>query len=614
MAARPTANLVENARHLSDDELRSRLIAYGLEVGPVTASTRSFYERKLAQCFAPISEREEKPPSVAEPIETQAKSVPESPSVYYGVRLPRNDEGEGNFERVYVSHVDAHEAARRVKGARFKGFLTRAEAMAYAQTTEPTTDPVASEEKNAYKSPTPQQLTELRMSVQEDNFSKFSRMVDENPRFLIGSGDTPVAIHLGPHWNALHVMSIFDRTEMAQFLVNILKSDAFWKKILPDDDVESRERRKAFLIDLYLNMPDKTNCETPLLLASKFGCVAMVKFLLSQASLNVNCRNAHGQTAIDLAAMRCKDDGSHNLLKKELFKREIRQLLTDNVYVPLYRSLDNTTLPLIGQPWSPDPKHSPIRIARNNSARRGGPIVVSHGEELFSGGGDSSSSGRTVQSSPTTVCAYAGPMSAEKAQLLYKDWSSPVRGRSREEINIRRSDSERGMERIGRRLAHTKGVPWVEYWPFLDDYVDLLTPGGLQALEEYFTKQWDCTDVEDPLAEQLAQLSLSPSFITGKEPSKMDQDVLNALGNRSIQEDLYPNVSKWKKLVLGYSNEERQRWSTPRRKVSRRLTETREMMSPVLAKLKPSQSPLVSHSSYQAPPPSRIAKKLNYDV
>ena len=66
-----------------------------------------------------------------------------------------------------------------------------------------------------------------------------------------------------------------------------------------------------------------------------------------------------------------------------------------------------------------------------------------------------------------------------------------------------------------RRLAHTKGVPWVEYWPFLDDYVDLLTPGGLQALEEYFTKQWDCTDVEDPLAEQLAQLSLSPSFITG---------------------------------------------------------------------------------------------------
>ena len=258
MAARPTANLVENARHLSDDELRSRLIAYGLEVGPVTASTRSFYERKLAQCFAPISEREEKPPSVAEPIETQAKSVPESPSVYYGVRLPRNDEGEGNFERVYVSHVDAHEAARRVKGARFKGFLTRAEAMAYAQTTEPTTDPVASEEKNAYKSPTPQQLTELRMSVQEDNFSKFSRMVDENPRFLIGSGDTPVAIHLGPHWNALHVMSIFDRTEMAQFLVNILKSDAFWKKILPDDDVESRERRKAFLIDLYLNMPDKT--------------------------------------------------------------------------------------------------------------------------------------------------------------------------------------------------------------------------------------------------------------------------------------------------------------------------------------------------------------------
>lgn len=41
-----------------------------------------------------------------------------------------------------------------------------------------------------------------------------------------------------------------------------------------------------------------------------------------------------------------------------------------------------------------------------------------------------------------------------------------------------------------RELAQEWKVPWKEYWPFLDSYVDLNSPEGLQKLEDYLRKRF----------------------------------------------------------------------------------------------------------------------------
>ena len=49
----------------------------------------------------------------------------------------------------------------------------------------------------------------------------------------------------------------------------------------------------------------------------------------------------------------------------------------------------------------------------------------------------------------------------------------------------------RGLESQCRAAAHKTGTSWREYWPFLNDYIDLQSPQGLEALEEYLSKKYE---------------------------------------------------------------------------------------------------------------------------
>ncbi len=53
---------------------------------------------------------------------------------------------------------------------------------------------------------------------------------------------------------------------------------------------------------------------------------------------------------------------------------------------------------------------------------------------------------------PQLSRALAGPMSPKEAKHFYQEWRSPGRGsdRQRDMARIKRTDSDRGMERIGR--------------------------------------------------------------------------------------------------------------------------------------------------------------------
>ena len=62
--------------------------------------------------------------------------------------------------------------------------------------------------------------------------------------------------------------------------------------------------------------------------------------------------------------------------------------------------------------------------------------------------------------SPVMSGAIAGPMSPLQAQSFYKEWRSPSNRKEWEEAtNVKRSDPDRGMERIGRYCVHCRRRP-----------------------------------------------------------------------------------------------------------------------------------------------------------
>lgn len=157
----------------------------------------------------------------------------------------------------------------------------------------------------------------------------------------------------------------------------------------------------------------------------------------------------------------------------------------------MFRSPGNATPPLVGQPWSPDPTHSPVLIATRR-IHLPGPPLVSTDPRVQSPRRDLSAT--NIFDSPLNVRAFAGPMSSSKASQFRREWRSPVSSlpcptQRRQLASIRRGDSERGLERVGRDLAHRENLKWSEYWDFLGCYTDLSTSAGLDVLEKYFAER-----------------------------------------------------------------------------------------------------------------------------
>ena len=90
-------------------------------------------------------------------------------------------------------------------------------------------------------------------------------------------------------------------------------------------------------------------------------------------------------------------------------------------YVPVLRTEDNSTPPRLGHP-----------------------VTLGQLDDL-----ESQTDGCEL---PEMSNGLAGPMSPSDAKQFYQEWRSPSRGSSegKELARIKRSDSERGLERVGR--------------------------------------------------------------------------------------------------------------------------------------------------------------------
>ncbi|ALC49817.1 l-1-G0222 [Drosophila busckii] len=159
-------------------------------------------------------------------------------------------------------------------------------------------------ERPPFRAPSKQELVEFRKQIEAGNYERVKRIVWDNPRFLISSGDTPTSLKEGYRYNAMHICAQCNQAHVAELILKIISDRAFTqlyagKKSSSDMCATLNEK----LLDYYLNMPEKGRSETPLHFAVKNGHVAVVEVLTSYPQCKLLANN-EGKEPKDIICLR----------------------------------------------------------------------------------------------------------------------------------------------------------------------------------------------------------------------------------------------------------------------------------------------------------------------
>lgn len=251
--------------------------------------------------------------------------------------------------------------------------------------------PIRNMEKSNFPSLSKQELQVFRKEIERDNSSAVFEMINANPRYLVSSGDTPTILKEGPRYNALHFAAINNRETMAKIILQTVENPRFIEVLHGIPNHPNGAEMTQFILDSYLNTPDKSRGETPLHFAAKHGALDVVKVLISYPACKMTL-NTDGLLPKEIICTRMP--GMSDGPAKDELKREIEKALEEKYFVPVLRSSDRSLQPVIGEPFSA----SNIPKLTND-----------------------------IKSPNMEIKAYAGPMSSEQAQTFRKRWKTPPR-------------------------------------------------------------------------------------------------------------------------------------------------------------------------------------------
>ncbi|XP_054723089.1 ankyrin repeat and LEM domain-containing protein 2-like [Uloborus diversus] len=502
------------------------------------------------------------------PLEVELRFPREKFKKFYGVSLPSISASESSEPLVFEDKIAALKAIKTHKGARFKEFSSKEDALEFAkQYADLIPESPASvhnkqvvkaspESQSVFRQPTSQQTVQVRKAIEKGDFEKFTSAVWSNPLYLINGADSPTIMQEGTRYNALHVASKSNRPKMCEEILKTVEDPKFLKLLYPEDTEITRTNRIHHITDLYLNSVDKALLETPLHIAAKFGFLEVVKILLAHPFCDKTKINKYGSLAKELICTRCSSDCTE-------LKEKLEKAFEGEYYIPVLRNETNVVQPIIGKPCTSES----VKQARSPRFSKS-----------------------DVHDPEYSIKAYAGPMTPSSAKNFYRLWKHPTSPASpifsSPELcqnDVRFTDLEKGLERVGRKLAAELNVDWEEYWPALDAWVDLTSERGLCMLESYVKKFSNLFQEEEPenlsdddhfvtppsspeKADAFSAVNYRPFCTPPHTPEDSDEELTNE-ENFSLQlskEDIgmfravesveidsvsYPHICKWKQAV-----------------------------------------------------------------
>lgn len=113
-----------------------------------------------------------------------------SGATYFAVSLLETHQDDEESVLVFEDRVHALKICKKFKGARFKCFSDRNDAIAFAKSKQSVVQEVDNSrdmpsEKLPYPTPSPQDMLELRKAIETGNLPQFQEMVWKNPRFVL---------------------------------------------------------------------------------------------------------------------------------------------------------------------------------------------------------------------------------------------------------------------------------------------------------------------------------------------------------------------------------------------------------------------------------------------
>lgn len=136
-------------------------------------------------------------------------------------------------------------------------------------------------EKSNFPAPKSQDLVKFRKEIEQNNVQKVYELICLNPRYLVSSGDTPSILKEGPRYNALHVAAMNKHAKMAKLILQTVEQTEFVERLHGVKDDPNILVMTQFLLESYLNTPDKSRNDTPLHFAAKLGAVDVIEVLIS---------------------------------------------------------------------------------------------------------------------------------------------------------------------------------------------------------------------------------------------------------------------------------------------------------------------------------------------